>query len=287
MGKSFLQRLHAKEYAASWKNPLFSDPKVRDRAHERTRLVMYSALMGTALVACGALAFWFATQDRFFLNDIVVTGMRSVPNEKLALMAWHEVRQCTRFGAPCMFTWNESAADVAKQLSGAYTLEQIEVMPNEHALTITVKEAVTLIPVKIGNDIWFATQGGVLQTKATPEDIAAGILIPPDAYHEIDVTQALLKDQAIEAGAQILTPETFAAIATYQKTFAANGIAITSYACTSDAGKVIAHTSQGYLVYITPWQDAETQVRRMLEVLKEASPQAYIDIRFGERIYVK
>ena len=86
---------------------------------------------------------------------------------------------------------------------------------------------------------------------------------------------------------QVVDAEVFRSIAAYKKAFVAQGIPVTSFALTHDAGKVIAYTQGGFAVYFTPWEDADTQVRRLMNVLAQATPQSYADIRFGERIYVK
>jgi hypothetical protein len=78
--KPFLQRLRAKEYAGSWKNPLFEDPKMRERSYERSRFVLYGLLTIASLSACTSLLFWLGTQERFALGDIRVEGMRSIQN---------------------------------------------------------------------------------------------------------------------------------------------------------------------------------------------------------------
>jgi hypothetical protein len=287
MGKSFLQRLHAKEYAASWKNPLFSDPKIKERSYERTGFALYSLLLIVTIFACISLVFWAATQDRFLITEITVEGMRSVPNEKIAQQTWITLRTCKKFGVPCLFFWNESPKKITATLQKTYALDQILVNRKEHVLSMSVTESVTLIPLKIKNDIWFATQDGMLQSLATQEEITKGVLIPPEAYSEINVTAALSLDTEISEGIQILTPELFSQIAQYRKAFVEKGMAITSFEVTTDPGKIIAHVQDSFTVYFTPWQDPETQVRRLHDVLKEATPQFYADIRFGERIYVK
>lgn len=287
MGKSFLQRLHAKGYAASWKNPLFSDPKIKERSYERTGFVLYSLLVIVAVSTCISLAYWVATQNRFLITEITVEGMRSVPNEKIAQQTWMNLYTCRKFGAPCLFYWNASPEEITTPLQKTYTLDQILVKREEHTLGINIAESVTLIPLKIRDEIWFATQDGTIQSLATQEEIAKGVLIPPASYTEINITAALSLDTKIFEGAQVLTPELFAQIAQYRKAFGEKGMAITSFEMTTDPGKIIAHAQNGFAIYFTPWQDPEIQVRRLQDVLKEAVPQSYADIRFGERIYVK
>ena len=285
MAKPFLQRLRAKEYAGSWKNPLFADPKVRERTSERLRYVLYTLLVLVSFAACVSLLFWFGVQDRFAISEVRASGMRSVSNQVLARDALYELTACRHLFAPCLYTWNVGKGGVVAVLSGAYTLEQIATSVEEHALVLQVREAVTLIPLRINSAVWFATQSGVLQMEATADDIAAGVLIPPEAYSEIDVS-ATVKEAPV-VGMEVLSAERFAQIAAYRKEFTSHGIAITSFTVTEDAGKVIATTGQGFAVFFTPWEDAEVQVGRMSDVLKEATPQSYVDIRFGERIYVK
>lgn len=284
MGKPFLQRLHAKMYAASWKNPLFVDPKVKERSSERARYVAYSLLVIVSCIAFFSGLFWLGTQQRFVINDVQVEGMRSLPNKKIALHVLQTSLECEYLFAPCLYNWNISRADIPDVLYGVYSLEQVTVSTNEHLLLVQLREAVTVIPVRIGSQVWFATQSGVLQSPATADDITAGIVIPADAYTEIDVS-AVVEEGTM--GMQILDAEVFRSIASYKKAFSAQGISITSFVLTDDAGKVIAYTQAGFAVYFTPWEDADTQVRRLTHVLAQATPQSYADIRFGERIYVK
>lgn len=284
MGKPFLQRLHAKMYAASWKNPLFVDPKVKERSSERVRYVAYSLLVIVSCIAFFSGLFWLGTQQRFVIYDVQVDGMRSIPNKKIALHVLQTSLECEYLFAPCLYNWNIARADIPDMLHGVYSLEQVTVSTNEHLLIVQLREAVTMIPVRIGSQVWFATQLGVLQSLATADDIAAGIVIPADAYTEIDVS-AVIEEGVV--GMQVIDAETFSFLAAYKKAFLAQGLPITSLVLTDDAGKVIAYTQTGFAVYFTPWEDADIQVRRLTNVLAQATPQSYIDIRFGERIYVK
>jgi len=284
MSKPFLQRLHAKVYAASWKNPLFADPKVKERSSERLRYVMYSLLVVVSCIAFFSGLFWFGTQQRFAMNDVQVEGMRSLPDKKIALHVFQASLACEYFFAPCLYTWNISQANIPDVLYAAYSLEQAAVSVNEHLLFVQLREAVTMIPLRIGTHIWFATPSGVLQISATADDVAAGIIIPPDVYTEIDVS-AVVEEGTV--GIQVADAETFRALEAYKEAFLAQGVSVTSFALTDDAGKVIAYTQAGFSVYFTPWEDADTQVRRLAHVLAQATPQSYADIRFGERVYVK
>lgn len=285
MGKPFLQRLHAKGYADSWRNPLFSDPKVRERSLERLRYFLYSLLVIASGAACLSLLFWFGVQDKFAVTSVRVEGMRSISDKKLAQDVLRDLSECTAWFSPCLYAWNVPQEDVLKGLQHTYALEQITGTLQNQEFFIQVREAVTLIPLRIGSSVWFASQTGVLQMEATQEDIAAGILIPPDVYSEIDVSEAF--NEAPGVGMQVLSPEVFESITAYKKAFTGQGIAIASFTLTKDAGKIIANTAQGFSIFFTPWEDASVQVRRLGDVLQEATPQSYVDIRFGERIYVK
>lgn len=285
MAKSFLQRLHAKEYGGSWKNPLFADPKVRERSSERLRYTLYSLLVGVSFFSCLSLLFWFGTQEKFAITNIRVEGMRSIPDKKLAGDVLATLFECKKLLAPCFYTWNLPHNDVLATLQSVYTLEQAGSTVQDNELLIQIREAVTLIPLRIDAAVWFASQAGVLQKEATSEEISAGILIPPEAYSEIDVSAAVDAVPAVHM--EVLSPEVFANIALYRKIFTEQGIAIASFVLTEDAGKVIANTTQGFAVFFTPWENASVQVRRLTDVLQEVTPQSYVDIRFGERIYVK
>ncbi|NBS70948.1 hypothetical protein EBT31_18885, partial [bacterium] len=276
--------LHAKVYAGSWKNPLFVDPKVQERSSDRMRYIAYSLLVATSCIAFFSGLFWLGTQQRFVINDVQVEGMRSMPNKKIALHILQTSLNCKHFFAPCLYTWNISQANISEVLRSTYSLEQVTSSIREHLFFVQLREAVTMIPVRIGTQVWFATPSGVLQVPATADDIATGIIIPADAYIEIDVS-AIVEGGAV--GMQIADPHAFRLIAEYKKAFLARGISVASFAFTDDAGKVIAYTQAGFAVYFTPWEDADTQVRRLVNVLTQATPQAYADIRFGERIYIK
>lgn len=272
-------------YAGSWKNPLFTDPKVKERSSERWRYFAYSLLVLVSGFAFFSGSFWFATQSRFLVHNITAEGMRTLPNERVALHALQTALSCEHFFAPCLYTWNVDRAHMISALGAVYHLESIAYTVNDHQLHLVLHEAVTLIPVRIGSDVWFATQTGVLQQKATPEDISAGILIPSDAYQEIDAS-AVVQGEGSE-GMQVLTPDVFAQLAAYKKAFSDNHLTVTSFAFTSDAGKMVANTQNGFAVFFTPWDDAQVQMHRLVAVLAEATPQSYADIRFGERIYIK
>jgi hypothetical protein len=284
MSKPFLHRLHAKVYAASWKNPLFVDPKVKERSSERLRYGIYSLLLIVSCITFFSGLFWFGTQPRFVINNVQVEGMRSIPNEKIALHVLQTALACEHFFVPCLYGWNISHANISDVLHGTYSLEQVTISTDEHLLLAQLHEAVTMIPVRIGTQVWFATHSGILQSPATADDIAAGIVIPADTYTEIDAS-AVVEEGAV--GMQIVSAEVFHAIAAYKKIFVTQGISLVSFELTNDAGKVIAYTKDGFAVYFTPWEDADVQIRRLISVLAQATPQSYVDIRFGKRIYVK
>lgn len=284
MRQSFLQRLHARVYAGSWKNPLFADPKVKERALGRTHYFAYTALVIMSCIAACSGAFWFATQPRFALYEFRVEGMRTRPSGVLAQEAIVEALACRHFFVPCVYSWNIARAKIESDLMKEYPLEDVHITITDHLFLGVVREAVTVLPLRIGNDVWFASQTGILQSIASPEDIAAGIIIPPDAYVEIDAS-AVVKDP--QAGMQVLTPETFSEIAHYRTTLTDHALGVTSFVLTSDVGKIRARTQAGFEIFFTPWEDAQIQVGRLVHVLAEATPNEYADIRFGERIYIK
>ncbi len=284
MSKPFLHRLHARVYAASWKNPLFTDPQAKQRSSGRMRYLGYTLLVLLSCVTCCALLFWFGTQERFAITDVHVEGMRSVPQEKIAGEVLQALGACQRFFVPCLYTWNINEDDLTHLLTSSHHLDRVAFTFEEHVLKVDVVEAVTMIPVRIGSQVWFATQAGVLQSAATPEDIARGVLIPHEVYQEIDVS-----DLGVEgvAGLQIADPHAFQVIESYKRAFNTSVIPITSFAITKDAGKMVAYTQAGYSIFFSPWEDANTQVARLAAVLAQTVPVSYADIRFGERVYVK
>jgi hypothetical protein len=282
--KSFLQRLHAKMYAGSWTNPLFADPKVKERAFERSKYALYTALAVVSGVTFFSTLFWFGTQERFAIHEVEVSGMRSLANAYLERDILHSLKECSAFTVDCLYTWNMGHAEIVSVLQEKYPLEEVSLTLEGKKLHVQVREAVTMIPVRIGHDIWFATQTGVLQAVATSEEIQAGIIIPPESYSEIDVSQL---HAAGEVGMQVESKDLFENIAAYRKALSMNGIGIERFTVTKDRGRIEARTLGGYDVFFTPWEDPGVQIRRLVKVLAEATPQSYVDIRFGERIYLK
>ncbi len=283
-GPSFLQKIHAKMYAGSWKNPFFSDPKVKERAYERSRIAWYMALTGVSACALASLAFWYATQPRFAIHAINAEGMRSLPNAVLARTAYEEIKKCRAFGLPCWYTWNYEKAEIENQLKEKFPLEKSTLHIEGRNMFITVSESVTTIPLRIGSEVWFATQTGTLLKIATEEERNAGVLIPRDVYTEIDVTKAIDKG---EVGAQVASADVFNTLNAYKEVFKEKGIIIDHLVLTRDAGKIIAVTKEGYSIFFSPFEAPREQGERAAKVLAERTPGSYIDIRFGDRVFVK
>lgn len=284
MSRQFLHRLHAKVYADSWKNPLFADPKVKERSSDRLQLSLYTLLTLASLGALCSLLFWFATQSRFAITTIEVSGMRSLPNEAVALSAWEASLSCRHLFVPCLYVWNSSHIPFFEMLSSKYPLQELQSTVQEQTRLFTVYEAVVMIPLRIHDQVWFATPQGVLQYEASQDDINAGVIIPADVYTEIDISA--LFDQG-EAGLHIADEDFFSSLMAYKKAFLAQGISISTLALTDDPGKVVAQTQDGFVIYFTPWEDASRQTERLVSVLAQQTPNEYADIRFGERIYIK
>lgn len=284
MSRQFLHRLQARVYAGSWKNPLFADPKVKERSSNRLQFLLYALLTGASVSAICAVLFWFATQPRFSITTIEVVGMRSIPNTAVALSAWEATLACDYFFVPCFYSWNSAHASLEETLHLRYPISHLQASTADHILTLHVEEAVVMIPLRIEQQVWFATQQGVLQYEASEEDIHAGMIIPPEAYTEIDISALV---QSGDYGQQIADSELFISLANYKKELLAQGIPIVSFLLTNDPGKVIAQTQAGFAIYFTPWEDARKQAQRLASVLVQQVPNEYADIRFGERVYIK
>ncbi len=163
---------------------------------------------------------------------------------------------------------NPESVDIDKQLP--------------HTLSITIKERQPTFIWSTDQSFYYLGLSGVIATEISNIDEAPAL---PALYDE--------SNQPVRAAEQVLSEDKMQAIQSIIDSL--NEIETVTYTTFSMPHRLSlrlnVHTENGYLIYFDVSENIQTQIEKLNRVLTDTvpntPPQEYIDLRIGERVYLK
>ena len=295
MGKSIFQKFQKKRYAPDrYKNPYF---RRKNKKNWWPIIVIVACIV--LLVAGGV---YLLRAGRFNIKNVQVQGTEtidpsnivSITNQHLSKSKW-------------WFFSNEniilfSKESLRNELNGKYAFETLEIERRDTSLVIRVDE-------KTSELLWYTEdiphlidlQGNVIR-RLTEQEI--GLLTPnreegrenePSNKAKRLRSLPVFKDinnNSVDPGMSVLKQQEVENIFTFQKHLQAQNIGFREVQVDRLAGKWMSVlTDAGYRILFDPMGDMDQQAINLQTILRESVEQPqelkYIDLRFGDRVYVK
>ena len=266
-----------------WKNPFFKHEDKKPQTVSGKYLVRaVAAMMGVVTLASGA--YFILTMPAFAFSKMYIEGQRTLSPQRVEIATWHHLAE-----QKSLYRWKLDAEALRAHLLSTLPLVSAQVATHDNEIRLVLEEQIQFIAVRHRDALWLMTKDGIASRQTTREEIHDTNLIPDDQYYEIVLDAGA---DAPIAGSSILNSGYLSSLETYKTIL--NGLQIAhilGIQLTDDAGKVLLVTDLPYAIIFNPYKDAQTQINRMREVLRgatgEAAPTSYVDIRFGERVYVR
>jgi len=164
-----------------------------------------------------------------------------------------------------------------------YSLDSLEINKKiPHTLSVTIEEKTPTLIWTTNDLYYYLDESGFIASLITDQESITNL----PAIHDEG-------KEAVKIGQEILTKEKVLFIKELISDIShINSIEVTSYSIPHHLSTQInVHVSAGYQIYFDSQKNLDTQIDKLKRVLEESetakSAQEYIDLRIGERVYIK
>ena len=246
-------------------------------------------IAGVFLIAAG-IVFLFRAPI-FAVNDVVVDGTQSIPAADVQAVAQNYLKIPLLFGGlsrgnRLFFDADELRADLARH----FVFESVTVTRDGHAVRIQVKEAVSQFLWHTGAAWFVAGLDGRLIRVVDPRELENR----PDEPSIFSALQTIrdMNAKAVAVGEAVMTADEIKNTFAFHERLRAQGIPIVETQIDRQAGKWMAVlTGEGYRILFDAALDIDAQALRLQTVLRDSIKTKkglqYIDLRFGDHVYLK
>ncbi len=294
--RNFMRFFAAKDHGLQAPgNPLF--PKKEKRSVPWFLIGIISAV--TVFVIAGIVAIygpWLRVQE------IVVEGVVTLPVADIEAPA-QQVMAGRRFNfLPPDHRWFVKQQEIAQRLRDTLPLKSATVTTSGSQLRITVVEDVFLIAFRSGDTLWFLDRSGAVLREATPEEKAvvlirlgeaeasSSVALPP-----LNPVMPIITDKGAApraVGDLIYDTEVITHVVAFDEGL--RGLLVTPKFYETENPEepwFTVRSDKSYAILFDAAQDPKSQLSILKTVFDEyfaTQPEArYVDIRFGQRVYIR
>jgi cell division septal protein FtsQ len=175
------------------------------------------------------------------------------------------------------------SAWLKENLQSKYSLSEVVVKKKlPHTLEVTVHMKAPALVWVTSDAYYYVDETGNVSTQVSISESTVSL---PHVFND--------SNEAPQQGSQVLTPEKiqFITAMTLQLN-QLTGVKILSYSMPHNLStQVNAKTEAGYVIYFDSSISLDTQMEKLRGVLdtkiKESKPKEYVDLRIGDRVYIK
>lgn len=231
-------------------------------------------------VLCWGVFFLFSS-NRFEITETTIVGLATIPEESihqiiddsLATKRWIFFRSSNRF----LFR----PQDLEESLQQSFAFALISIKVEKQHLTLTLEEKASHILWQTADVRYLVDREGVIIRRIAQEELFENLPLFKDLNHE----QVLIGDM-------VLTSQELETIEQFHAGLAQQEITVMQTNIDRLAGKWMSvATDVGYQILFDPSSDIKEQLIRLEAVLRERvsdpSRLQYIDLRFGDHVYIK
>jgi hypothetical protein len=296
MGKSIFQKFQKKRYAPDrYKNPYF---RRKDKKAWWPIILIVACIL---LFVAGGV--YLLRADRFNIDAIQVQGTETIDPQNITSLTNEHLDKSKWWFFSSRNTILFSEKSLRDALNEKYAFEKLNIQREDRALSIQVEEKTSELLWYTENTPYLVDLEGNVIRRLTDAEI--GLLTPgdsPDGEERESSNKAKrlrslpvfrdINNNFVDPGMSVLTREEVENIFTFQKHLNAQEIGFSEVQVDRLAGKWMSVvTDTGYRILFDPLGDIDQQAINLQTILRESveNPQElkYIDLRFGDHVYVK
>jgi hypothetical protein len=306
--QAVVRALHAKLYTLRKRaNPLFPErtpgtgSMAVGKGSRLKRLAAY-ALPIIGVGACLAVPATLSVGPWLRINDVVVTGAVLLDGELLTQKVRQEIEGTSALVLRNNHPWFIPQDKIVRTLTTDYPIASVALAKRNGVLEVTIVEKLFIVGIKDQTGIWHVMDhAGVIMRAAEPGEIealqarSAGELPPEESpvYAKQFALIVIDGQHLLTTGETLLDADIMAGVASFHELATQAGLHILGYHIDDPKNQtwLRAKLVQGYEVYFDPRKDILGQLNALQSVLREVVPTRetveYIDVRFGERVFIK
>lgn len=293
--RNFMKRHHAKKYTSDrYKNPYFSGQKI---VPWTKRLLRFFIL----LVVIIGIPWLTIVLPWFYIDEVQVDGSITLAPDEIEAFAWDELQQKRWDVVPKNHIWFVDKLGLHDDMLTKFPLHNVQVTREGRTLRITVEERVTSLIWAHGEQLFFVDQEGVLVRElsdAELNDVRALVFGEGERQYAIQSDDIFVVfDQSREElapNAQVITPHGVEVLSDVHRNIGQYMIEVESIGM----NEPLAHWASfsikdGFDIYVDLSDDSDglKQLNNLAVILQEYEGKLnelqYIDLRFGNRVFVR
>lgn len=289
--RNFLRAWHAKQYdGRPRKNPLFPDRESLPR--------MKVAIFVVASCVCvigGFIGLIFA--PFLTIQTIEIRGLTTLPAPEIETIINVQRGERRWLFAPQNNVFIFDQKDLVQHLMSVYQFEELSVEREGRVLVIHAKERILEIALKSGAKTYFLGVDGALIRETSLEeykalDVRLGLTTPTEGevLLQLQPTMPIIIDQSAQEPPAVSQDRIEALLALNERLLQQNITPVTYTFTNMNEHWTRVQTAQGYAILIDVTAKIASQLATLDVILNEAGspvPYEYVDVRFGDHVYVK
>ncbi|MEK7614811.1 MAG: hypothetical protein AAB431_00310 [Patescibacteria group bacterium] len=270
--RDFFQKTQRKRYTTqTFRNPYFREPK-----NKKLILILGGVLLGLLCLAAGACLL--LSHPRFQIKQIQVHGVQQVSHEQMdqTIKTYLNERVFLFFKRQNRFLFQSST--LSELLKKDFAFSDMTIRKHGITVEIDLTERTSHLIWQTGAKKYIVDFEGVVVRESTDNDI-----LPLFVDRQ---------NVSVEVGSSVLTAIEIKSVFLFQERLRTQNISFTQTQFDRLAGKWTGIlTTEGYTILFDVTGDIDAQAGRLellrKEKIKDTSKLQYVDLRFGDHVYIK
>jgi len=222
----------------------------------------------------------------FFITDVQIAGAIFVDEAPLREVVWRELERPAMLLSQRAHRWFFDPDALQKILLGVAPLQSVEILNEGNRLTVRLTERPSRILFEAQDGFWLLDEEGrALQPLEEHE-------LLEDPYVLLPRVSSIKKFPVQRSETEVIPPDVIKEIlGLYERIEGHPFVVVKAQIDTETWHLLELALEDGYKIYLDPTEDLSEQIDRVITVLQSESkhPSAfeYIDVRFGDRVFIK
>ncbi|MBT4857345.1 hypothetical protein HON52_04145 [Candidatus Uhrbacteria bacterium] len=291
--RNFLKKHHARRYTSDrFRNPYFSGKKIVPWTKRVLRLlVVLAVIIGIPWLT--VILPWF------YIDSVAVEGSITLQPNQIESFAWDHLNEKRWDVVPQHHIWLLNEDALRNDILSQFALDDATVTRDGRSLSIVVNERITSLIWAHGEELYFVDQSGFIVRALNEEEINDVRALLYGEGERINIIQTdeifVVFEQGgevVSQNQQVLTENAVEVLSVVNQDIGNYLITIESISIdTALTDWVALNTRGGPDIYVDLNGDGNDQLHNLEVILDEYKSNLegieYIDLRFGNRVFVK